>query len=110
MPRSKELAAGKRRDITLKELRERLGGPGVTDEEFLLRYIMKGEEEIKAMRAAGPPKRYLNAGMPLVSLVQELSKAKRTRYVHIERGADWLTMERTGTTIFAYKGARNGDV
>ena len=93
MPRAKELGARRKRDTTLKEIRETLGGPGVSDEEFLLRFIMKGEREIAAMRAAGPPKQYYNASMPLLTLLQELKKHKQVRYVHVQRGSDSLTVQ-----------------
>lgn len=53
-----DLRAREGREIPLKEIRDSLGGSSVSDEEFLLRYIMKGEREIKAMRAAGPRKQY----------------------------------------------------
>jgi len=74
-------------------LREQFGGPGVSDEEFLLRYIMKGEKEIVAMRAAGPPKQYFNSRMSLVYLLEELGKHKRIRYVHVQRGGDGLLVQ-----------------
>jgi len=98
-PRAKELkemAAKRMRDIPLKDLRDKLGGPGVSDEEFLLRYIMKGEDEIRAMRAAGPPRKYLGAGMPLLELIEELGKHKQVRYVQVRRGSDSLLVQNQG--------------
>jgi len=74
----------------MRELRDKLGGPGVSDEEFLLRYIMKGAEEIEAMHAAGRPKQYFNASLPLVTLLQELKKHAGVRYVRVQRGIDSL--------------------
>ena len=88
LTRAKELAARERREVSLAELRSRLGGPGVSDEEFLLRYIMKGSQELEAMRAAGPPRQYYHAGMPLLSLLQGLSRHKHVRFVHLQRGKD----------------------
>ncbi len=96
MPRAKELAelaARQEREIPLKEIRDNLGASGVSDEEFLLRYVMKGEQEIAAMRAAGPPKQYYNASLPLITLLQELGKHKSVRYVHVRRGGDSLAVE-----------------
>ena len=90
LPRAKELAARQRRDIPLAEIREKLGGPGVSDEELLLRYIMKGHQEIEAMRAAGAPKQYYNASLPLLTLIQELGKRKAVRYVRVQRGSNAL--------------------
>jgi oxaloacetate decarboxylase alpha subunit len=89
----KELGARQRRGIPLKEIREKLGGPGLSDEEFLLRYIMKGADEIAAMRAAGPARQYYTAAMPLLTLLQELGKHKAVRYVHVHRGGDSLVMQ-----------------
>ena len=80
----------------MKELRDKLGGPGVSDEEFLLRYIMKGEDEVRAMRAAGPPRQYFNSGMPLLALIQELGKHRQVRYVQVERGSDSLLVQNQG--------------
>ncbi|MBI4292151.1 MAG: hypothetical protein HY661_11800 [Betaproteobacteria bacterium] len=92
--RAEELAAVRKHpDVSLKEIREKLGGPGVSDEEFLLRYIMKGEEEIRAMHAAGRPKQYFNADMPLLTLIQELGKHKQVRYVQVQRGNDSLLIQ-----------------
>jgi oxaloacetate decarboxylase alpha subunit len=96
MPRAKELealGAREEREIPLKDIRDNLGGSGVSDEEFLLRYIMKGEQEIKAMRAAGPPRQYYNSTMPLLTLLQELAKHQRVRYIQLQRGRDSLMIQ-----------------
>ena len=93
MRRANELAAMRKGpDISLKEIRDKLGGPGVSDEEFLLRYIMKGDDEIRAMRSAGPRRNYLSAGVPLLSLIEELGKHKQVRYVQVQRGGDSLVV------------------
>lgn len=89
-PRAAELArAGEPapEEVSLKAHRERLGAAGLSDEELLMRTIMQGEREIDAMRAAGAPKRYLGAALPLKSLVRELCRHRRVRYVRIQRGA-----------------------
>ena len=95
--RAKELAESRTgAQPSMKEIRAKVGGPGVSDEEFLLRYMMKGEEEIRAMRAAGPSKHYFNATMPLLTLLQELEKHPRVRYIQVERGPHSLLL-RGGT-------------
>lgn len=91
--RAHELAARRRRDITMRELRNQLGGPGVSDEEFLLRFIMKGSQEIAAMRSSGPPRQYRGAAMPLLDLLDELGKHRKVRYVHVQRGGDSLLVQ-----------------
>jgi len=94
LPRAKELAARQKSpEISLKEIREKLGGSGVSDEEFLLRFLMKGEAEIQAMRAAGPPKQYFNTSMPVLTLITELGKHRQVRYVQVQRGSDSLVIQ-----------------
>jgi len=89
----KELAARQTREITAREVREQLGGAGVSDEEFLLRYIMKGSAEIEAMRAAGPHRQYFTSTLPLLTLLEELGKQRRVRYVRVERGDESLVVQ-----------------
>jgi oxaloacetate decarboxylase (Na+ extruding) subunit alpha len=96
LPRARELSAREHRDVPLHEIRSRLGGPGVSDEEFLLRYIMKGEEEIRAMRAAGAPRQYFTTAMPLLSLIRELEKRRHVGYVRLQRGGESLLVQRSG--------------
>jgi len=91
--RARELRARGQREVTLQELRSQLGGPGVSDEEFLLRFIMKGDREIAAMRAAGPPRRYHGASMPLLTLIKELGKHRQVRYLHVRRDSDSLLVQ-----------------
>jgi oxaloacetate decarboxylase alpha subunit len=93
--RAKELAvldARAAEELTLPELREKLGGPGVSDEELLMRCMMQGTREIDAMRAAGPPRRYYTSDMPLLKLLQELKSHSAVRYIKIQRGADSIVV------------------
>jgi oxaloacetate decarboxylase alpha subunit len=92
--RAKTLASrAQRPDLSLKEIRDMIGGPGVSDEELLLRYIMKGQEEIAMMRSAGPPKQYLNTAMPLLTLMQELGKHRKVRFIQVHRGRDSVVIQ-----------------
>jgi oxaloacetate decarboxylase (Na+ extruding) subunit alpha len=91
--RAAELASRQKPNITLRDLRMSLGGTGVSDEEFLLRYIMKGDQEIKAMRAAGRPKQYFNSALPLATLLDEAKKHQAIRYVSVKKGADSLVLQ-----------------
>ena len=91
--RAAELSARQRPDVTLDGLRGMLGGPSLSDEEFLLRYIMKGDQEIKVMRAAGPPKQYPGSALPLAALLDELKKHRHVRYVRVEWGRDRLVLQ-----------------
>jgi oxaloacetate decarboxylase (Na+ extruding) subunit alpha len=91
--RAAELASRQKPDVTLQDFRAGLGGTALPDEEFLLRYIMKGDQEIRTMRAAGRPKQYLNSALPIVRLLEELEKHRGVRYVHLQRSGDSLVLE-----------------
>jgi oxaloacetate decarboxylase alpha subunit len=102
--RAKELAvldARTAEELTLPELRAKLGGPGVSDEELLMRTIMQGTREIDAMRAAGPPRRYYTSDMPLLKLLQELKSHSAVRYIKIQRGADSIVVRSRAPTASA---------
>lgn len=93
-PRAKDLAGRAPAQPTLDEVRQKLGGPGVSDEELLLRYIMKGDAEIQAMRAAGPPRRYPSGPTPLLALLEEASNNPNVRYLQVEKGNDRLVVDK----------------
>jgi oxaloacetate decarboxylase alpha subunit len=84
LQRAVELKERPNLDMPLHQVREKLGGPSLSDDETLLRYVMKGDQEIKAMRAAGPPRQY-HATLPLANLIKELNKHPRVRYVRVQR-------------------------
>ena len=90
--RAAELKVRPNLDVPLNEVREKLGGPNLSDDDFLLRYVMKGDQEIKAMRAAGPPRQY-HATLPLANLITELNKHPRIRYVRVQRSNDSLIVQ-----------------
>jgi len=96
-PRAKEIMADPPREPTYAELRARYAAPGVSDEEMLLR-MECSEAELAAMRAAGPPRRYehLQAGAPLVRLVEQLTKRTDRRYLHVQTADFSLTLARRG--------------
>lgn len=92
-PRSKEIAAAEPPDLTLEEVRQKLGGPGVSDEELILRWVAR-REDIETMRAAGPAKEYLSARRPIVTLIQELSKRTNLGAVRIQKPGFSLVLEK----------------
>ncbi|MCC6949513.1 MAG: hypothetical protein IT539_17285 [Bradyrhizobiaceae bacterium] len=99
--RAKELSVLDRRpldDRSIEELRATLAGPGVSDEELLMRTIMQGTREIDAMRAAGAPKRYFTSNMPIVTLLDQLNKQSKVRYVSIQRGSESVVLQRRGAS------------
>jgi oxaloacetate decarboxylase (Na+ extruding) subunit alpha len=80
-------------DLSLKEVRQKFGGPEVSDEELVLR-VIAGENAVKAMLAAGAPREYVNARQPLVKLIGELARRKDYRQVYIEKGDFTLRVEK----------------
>lgn len=97
MPRAKELSNWEPPEPSIEEVRQKLGGPAVSDDELLLRYIVRDEEEIKAMRTAGPIKQYSSATNLLV-LIEELTKQKDANYIGIQKEGFSLTLSKCQTT------------
>jgi oxaloacetate decarboxylase alpha subunit len=92
-PRAHELAKREPPQTSLKELRQKLGGPGVSDEELLLRFFA-GKEDVEAMRAVGPAARHINARHPLLTLIEGLTKTKDCRKIHIQKGDLSIRLEK----------------
>jgi oxaloacetate decarboxylase alpha subunit len=92
-PRARELAAAEPPQYSRKEIRKRYASPGMSDEEMLLRMEVL-EEEIAAMRSAGPPREYPTAEKPLVALVRELTRPHGRAFVAVEVGGTRVTVAR----------------
>jgi oxaloacetate decarboxylase (Na+ extruding) subunit alpha len=94
-PRAKELAKWTPPEPSLHEVRQKIGGPGVSDEELLLRWLLH-EEEIAAMRAAGPIREYVTAIHPLIALIEEMAQRADLSKIHVEKTDFSLTLEKRG--------------
>jgi oxaloacetate decarboxylase (Na+ extruding) subunit alpha len=94
LARAKELAAWEPPQPSIDKVRQNLGGTGVSDDELILRYIIQEEKEIKAMRAAGPPKEYFTSANPLVTLIHEMLKQGQMAYMRVEKGDFSLTLQK----------------
>jgi len=92
-PRARELARWEPPEISVKELRQKLGGAGVSDDELLLRYFA-GTDEVAAMRAAGLPKDYVIAKNPLVNLIGELTRQTDHQRIYVQKGNLSLQLEK----------------
>ena len=95
LPRSKELSSWEPPEPTLEEVRKQYGGSGVSDDDLLLRYIIGNDDDIKAMREAGPIKqdKYVGVATPFRTLVEELLKRQDLSRVSIQtKGLD-IAME-----------------
>ncbi len=82
--RAKEWEAWKPAEPSLQEVRNKFGGPSVSDEELLLR-VYAGEAAAKALATAGAPRAYLSAQQPLIRLIEELSRKKGCSQIFIRR-------------------------
>ncbi|MBI4488716.1 MAG: hypothetical protein HY694_06490 [Deltaproteobacteria bacterium] len=91
-PRARELGRWQPPQPSIQEIRRKFE-PGISDEELLLRWHLR-KEEIEAMRAAGPPKEYLNARHPLVTLVRELTKRKECTQIFVQKPGLSLILEK----------------
>ena len=92
-PRAKEWRNWSAPDLSLKEVRQKFGGPGVSDEDLVLR-VIAGEAAVKAMLAAGSPKEYFSATQPLITLIGELAKRRDCGQIYIRKGELVLRMEK----------------
>lgn len=93
LPRARELGQNVAAEATIEGIRRTYATQGASDEEFLLRYIMQGDEDIRAMRAAGAPRSYAD-DVPLTWLIKELAKGGRARSIHVSKGGDSLLVRR----------------
>ncbi len=92
--RAKELAKWEPPEPSIAEVRHKMGGRGVSDDELLLRWLLH-KEEIEAMRAAGPPKEYLSSRHPLVTLIEELTRRKDYSQIQVQKPGFSLTLGKT---------------
>jgi oxaloacetate decarboxylase alpha subunit len=92
-PRAKEWAKWTPPDLSLKEVRRKYGGPGVMDEELVLR-VIAGQAAVDEMIATGAPKQYTNWNQPLVSLIDALSRKQELAHVYIRKGDFALAMRK----------------
>ena len=94
-PRARELASHEPPDPPLEEMRCKFGGRGVSDVDLMLRWMVT-KEDVDAMRAAGPYKEYVSARLPLVRLIEELTKRTISSRIQVQKPGLSLTLERRG--------------
>ncbi|MPZ77103.1 MAG: biotin carboxyl carrier protein [Deltaproteobacteria bacterium] len=83
--RAGEIAEREPPHASLPELRRKFGGPGVADEEVLLRFFTS-REDVETMRAAGPARLTANTGNSWINLLEELTRQSNRSSVFIQRG------------------------
>ena len=92
-PRAKEFADWQPPQPSLAEVRGKLGGPSLADDELLMRYVA-GNEDVDATLKAGAPRAYCATGNPLLTLVQELSQRKDYSQIYVRKDGLSLTLEK----------------
>ena len=95
-PRAKELAGWQPPEPSIGEVRKNFGGPGVSDDELLLRYLA-GNDAVVALRAASPRSEHgIDARLPLAILINELAKKTGLSQIKIEKKGFLFHLARAG--------------
>lgn len=96
LPRAREVREAMDRlsgdEPTLAEIRAGMGAGGLDDEEFLMRYVMKGDQDVSAMHAAGPHRRFDRGAGGIAALLDELLRQRRTPAISVRLGNDHITL------------------
>jgi oxaloacetate decarboxylase (Na+ extruding) subunit alpha len=93
-PRTKEWTQWEQHEPTLHEVRQRLG-VHLSDEELILRFFA-GDDYVNALPDGGKPREYLNGDLPLVKLIEQLSKRQGANQIYIKRPGFSVRMEKRG--------------
>ncbi len=93
LPRAKELARWKLPQPSLQEVRQQYGGPGVSDDELLLR-LSTDKQSVDSLRAAGPASVLNGEPSPLARLVEQLNRSKSCRQIRIRKERLSITLNR----------------
>lgn len=92
-PRARHFRAWTPPETSVEEARQRLGGPGVTDDELVLRLISP-LADVEAMHAAGPARMYSVTETPMEKLVAELLKRTEFQQISIRSGSDAMSFRK----------------
>jgi len=103
LPRAKELAEltkaqEEAQNMPLSEFRKQFG-ENLSDEEFLLRYIMNGTKEIDVMREATkdrPWRTFSGVDSPILDLIGELDKQPQVTQIQIKHDNKTLVLKKGG--------------
>ncbi|MBQ8264064.1 MAG: hypothetical protein IJY96_04715 [Oscillospiraceae bacterium] len=102
LPRAKELAELTKaqeiaQEMPLEEFRKQFGD-NLSDEEFLLRYIMNGTKEIDIMREATkdrPWRTFSGVDSPILDLIDGLDKQPKLTKIAVSSGDSSITLKRS---------------
>jgi oxaloacetate decarboxylase alpha subunit len=98
-PRANEFAVWEAPQPSIEEVRSKLGGPSLSDDELLMRYVV-GNEDVEALRTAGAPKEYSDSGKPILALLRDLSRRKDCSQISIRKDGLFLTLEKRVPHLF----------
>jgi len=93
--RAKELSRLQVPEPPIEAVRRQYGGPGVSDDDLMLRYFA-GTEDVAAMRAAPRSEHAVDGRLPLLTLIDELAKRPGVSQIKIEKGDLVFHMARAG--------------
>jgi hypothetical protein len=93
LPRTKDFSKRERPQTSIEDMRKELGAD-FTDEELLL-LLLVSDDDIKAMRAAGPINTaYSGEGKSLSAFIKELTKLEKQKVISIQRDNLSLTLKK----------------
>jgi oxaloacetate decarboxylase alpha subunit len=91
-PRAKELSRSSFQELSLSELRKNLDAQSLSDEDFLLSYLMR-KEDIQKMRSKGASvDLYQTESLDLSELIKDLSSVAKGNMIHISKAGFNLTI------------------
>ena len=90
--RAKTLAQWRPPEPTLKEVRQQYGGPGVSDDDILLRFFTDADQ-LEQMRRAQRVRHNARGIHGIQALIEKLAHSKSVNYIHIQQGARTLTLQ-----------------
>jgi oxaloacetate decarboxylase alpha subunit len=89
--RAKTLAGWKPAQPSLKEVRQQLGGAGVSDDDLLLRFLTDADQ-VATMRAAGAVR--MDDASSLQRLLAKVGNSKHVNFVSVRKGDASITVQR----------------
>lgn len=93
LPRTKDFKGLERPKTSIGDIRKEMGAD-FTDEELLL-LVLVPDDDLKAMRAAGPIEtEYSGEGRPLFAFIKELLKQEKPKHIHIQREDFSITLKK----------------
>jgi oxaloacetate decarboxylase (Na+ extruding) subunit alpha len=96
-PRAKEFANWEPPQPSIEEVRNKLGGPSLSDDELLMRYVV-GKDDVEGLRTASAPKEYSDARKPLLALLRDLAQRKDCNQIYVRKDGFSVTFEKRASS------------